>query len=214
MTEVTRVVLIEDHRLVREALAETLSKEADISIVGEAGDVASALALVASLAPDLAVVDINLPDGSGVELARQLRVLAPRTRLVALSAYSDKCFVTEMLRAGVLAYVPKSAAGFELVQAIRTARDGQSYLSADLTAALGETVLSDGPAESRPLLGRREREVLYLIAQGLRTPAIATQLCISPMTVDVHRRNIMRKLSLHTVADLTRYAIRAGLTPP
>jgi two-component system NarL family response regulator len=113
-----------------------------------------------------------------------------------------------------MGYVTKSAAGFELVQAIRTVRNGQSYVSADVTAALMSAMQPQGAGAQRPRLGRREREVLCLIAQGLRTPAIAGRMYISPMTVDVHRRNIMRKLGLHTVADLTRYAIREGLVPP
>lgn len=214
MSTPTQVMLVEDHRLVREALAEALGKEADICIVGEAGDAATALAMAATLRPDLVVVDINLPDRSGIELAKQLREQVSGARIVALSAYTDKCFVVEMLRAGAQGYVTKSAAGFELVQAIRVVTSGQTYVSADVAETLVSAVKADAIQGERPRLGRREREVLSLIAQGHRTPAIAERLFISPMTVEVHRRNIMRKLDLHTVADLTRYAVRQGLVPP
>jgi two-component system NarL family response regulator len=209
-----QVMLVEDHRLVREALAEALGKELDIRIVGEAGDAASALAMAVSLQPDVVVVDINLPDFSGIELARQLRERVPKLLIVALSAYTDKCFVTEMLRAGAQSYVTKSAAGLELVQALRAVTAGQPYVSPDVAGMLVAAVQEETAREERPQLGRREREVLRLIAQGHRTPAIAQRLFISPMTVEAHRRNIMRKLGLHTVAELTRYAVRQGLVPP
>jgi two-component system NarL family response regulator len=214
MSACTQVMLVEDHRLVREAIAEALGKEADLRVVGEAGDAATALELAAALQPDVVVVDINLPDASGIELAKQLQRQVPHARLVALSAYMDKGFVMEMLRAGAQGYVTKSAAGFELVQAIRVVTNGQSYVSPDVTDTLVSAVKADTAADERLQLGRREREVLCLIAQGHRTPAIAERLFISPMTVEVHRRNIMRKLDLHTVADLTRYAVRQGLVPP
>lgn len=214
MNTPTQVMLVEDHRLVREALAEALGKEAGLRIVGEAGDAASALAMALSLMPDVVVVDINLPDCSGIELARQLRERLPGARIVALSAYTDKCFVTEMLRAGAQGYVTKSAAGFDLVQALRAVMCGQPYVSPDVAGTLVAAVQEEAAEEERPQLGRREREVLSLIAQGHRTPAIAERLFISPMTVEVHRRNIMRKLDLHTVAELTRYAVRQGLVQP
>lgn len=206
-----RVLLVEDHRLVREALRDTLAKEPDIAIVGEAGDGRTALDLAARIVPDVVVLDIALPDLNGIEVAARLLDLRPATRIVALSAYTDKRFVAEMLRAGASGYVTKSAAGTELVRAIRAVADGQGYLCPEVAGALVSEVRRAGRAGGPVPLGRREREVVRLVAEGRRSAEIAEQLNISIATVEVHRRNILRKLGLRTVAELTRYAIREGL---
>ncbi|MEW6707630.1 MAG: response regulator transcription factor [Pseudomonadota bacterium] len=208
------VLLVEDHRLVREALREALAREADIRVVGEAGDAASALQAAKALAPHVAVLDIALPDLNGIELAARLRDAGCRARVVALSAYTDKRFVAEMLRAGAAGYITKSAAGTELVRAIRAVAAGQSYFCPEVSSALAAEVRKGAHEGDTPRLGRREREVLRLIAEGHRSAAIAEQLHISVATVEVHRRNIMRKLGLHTVAELTRYAVREGMVSP
>ena len=206
-----RVLLVDDHRMVREALRETLAKVADIEVVGEVGDGAEALKLAMELLPDVIVLDISLPDVNGVEVASRLQDAGSQAKIVALSAFSDKRFVTAMLRAGASAYVTKSAAGTELVRAIRAVAISQSYFSPEIAG----TVLSEVrerfvPGEAAQL-GRREREVLRLIADGARSPAIARQMHISVATVEVHRRNIKRKLGLRTVAELTKHAIREGI---
>jgi two-component system NarL family response regulator len=207
------VLLVDDHRLVREALRDALAREADVCIVGETGLGQTALEWVRDRQTDVVVLDIGLPDLNGIEVAARIREADVPTRIVALSAYSDKRFVNEMLRAGAAAFVSKAAAGTELVVAIRAVAEGGSYLSPDVAGALVAEVRGDGePAGVR--LGRREREVLRLVAQGQRSPAIADALHVSIATVDVHRRNIMRKLGLHTVAELTRYAVREGIAPP
>jgi two-component system NarL family response regulator len=160
------------------------------------------------------VLDIGLPDLNGIEVAARLLEALPATRVVALSAYADKRFVTEMLRSGASAYVTKSAAGTELVRAIRAVAAGHSYLCPEVAGALvAEVRGAAAVGESRPL-GRREREVLRLIAEGKRSSEIAGQMHISLATVEVHRRNIMRKLGVRTVAELTRRAIRDGLVSP
>jgi DNA-binding NarL/FixJ family response regulator len=206
-----RVLLVEDHRMVREALCEVLKKVPDIEIVGEAGDAREALQQAADLEPDVVVLDIRLPDVNGIEVAARLKDAGSRAKLVALSAFADKRFVTAMLRSGASAYVTKSAAGTELVQAIRAVAAGHGYFSPEIAGALASEV------RGRPLVGeaqplaRREREVLRLIAEGVRSPAIAEQLHVSVATVEVHRRNIMRKLGLRTVAELTKHAIREGI---
>ena len=206
-----RVLLADDHRLVREALRDALTKESDIDVVGEAGDARAALEQARALAPDVVVLDIGLPDLNGMEVAARLRQAGNTAKIVALSAYSDKRFVIEMLRAGATAYVTKSAAGTELVRAIRAVAAGQSYLCAEVAGALISEVRNHSLPGEAPRLARREREVLRLIAGGLRSPAIAEQLHIAVSTVEVHRRNIMRKLDLHTVAELTKHAIREGI---
>jgi two-component system NarL family response regulator len=207
------VLLVEDHRLVREALRDALLSVPDIRIVGEAGDAAAALERAAEVKPDVIVLDIRLPDVSGIETAARLRDHGCQAKIVALSAYTDKRFVSEMLRAGATAYVTKSAAASELVRAIRSAAAGHSYFCPEISSALVAEVRDNGAGEPARL-GRREREVLRLVAEGRRSAAIADELSISVATVEVHRRNIMRKLGLRTVAELTRFAIREGLVTP
>ena len=209
------VLLVDDHRLVREALRDTLAKEPDIEVVGEAGDAASAFEGARSLRPDLVVLDIGLPDMNGIEAASKLKGRSGvDSKIVALSAYADRRFVTEMLRAGASAYVTKSSAGTELVRAIRAVAAGQNYVCPEVAGTL-VSAMRDSPEKGEPpRLSRREREVLRMIAEGTRSPLIAEQLQISLGTVEVHRRNIMRKLGLRTVAELTRYAVREGLVLP
>lgn len=209
----TRLMLVDDHRMFREALRVPLAAEADMEIVAEAGSGAEALAIAAACRPDVVVLDVALPDMSGIEVAGRLLAADPRLRLVALSGYADRLFVAEMLKAGVRAYVVKSAGADELVRAIRAAVGGHVFLSPEVTGlALGHGNRgSEDVAPPMSVLGPREREVLRLLAGGMRSVAIADALGISPATVDVHRRNIKRKLGLDTVAALTRYAIREGL---
>jgi two-component system NarL family response regulator len=197
--------------MVREALSEVLAREPDIVIVGEAGNARDALSQVELLKPDVVVLDIRLPDLNGVEVAARLRDAGSGARIVALSAFADKRFVTAMLRSGASAYVTKSAAGTELVRAIRAVAAGQGYFSPDVAAALVSEVRDRPLAGETRALGRREREVLRLIAEGMRSPAIAEQLHVSVATIEVHRRNIMRKLGMRTVAELTKHAIREGI---
>jgi len=206
-----RVLLADDHRMVREALRDALATTADIEVVGEAGDACTALEQARSLAPDVVVLDIGLPDLNGMEVAARLGQAGNTAKIVALSAYSDKRFVVEMLRAGAVAYVTKSSAGSELVRAIRAVSAGQNYFCAEVAGGLASEVRDHLLPGGTPRLGRREREVLRLIAEGFRSLAIAEQLHMAPGTVEVHRRNVMRKLDLHTVAELTKYAIREGI---
>jgi two-component system NarL family response regulator len=206
-----RVLLVDDHRMVREALCETLNKAPDVEIVGEAGDAREALEQAAAVMPDVVVLDIRLPDVNGIEVAARLRDMGSMAKIVALSAYADRRFVTAMLRSGASGYVTKSAAGTELLRAIRAVAIGQGYFSPDIAGALVTELRGrHKPGEPAPL-ARREREVLRLIAEGFRSPMIADQLHVSLATVEVHRRNIMRKLGLRTIAELTKHAIREGI---
>jgi DNA-binding NarL/FixJ family response regulator len=209
-----RVLIADDHRMLRDALRTMLEKEPDVEVVGEAGDGRATLELARELQPDIVVLDIAMPDLNGVEASARLRARNPGVGVVALSAYSDKRFILEMLKAGASGYVVKAAAGTELLRAIRAVAKGQSYLCPEAASAVISDVTADSstPSVAATRLGRREREVLQLLAEGERSPAIAARLHISVATVEAHRRNIMRKLNLHSVAELTKYAIREGLT--
>jgi two-component system NarL family response regulator len=206
-----RVFLVDDHRMVREALCEVLRKEAGIEIVGEAGDASEALALAVGLRPDVIVLDIRLPDLNGIEVVSRLKDAGVNAKVIALSAFADRRFVAAMIQAGACAYVTKSAAGTELIRAISAVAANQGYFSPDIAGLLAQDMQSEGRLRPQEPLARREREVLRLIAEGHRSAMIAKQLHISAATVEVHRRNIMRKLGLHTVAELTKHAIREGI---
>jgi two-component system NarL family response regulator len=209
------VLLVDDHRLVREAVRNTLAREPDIEVVGEAGDASGAFEHTRDLEPDVIVLAIALPDLSGIEVASRLReVTGVDSKIVALSFHTEERFVTAMLRAGASAYVTKSSALAELIRAIRAVADGHSYVCPEVAETLVTTV-RDGLGQSEQShLSQRERDVLELIARGVHSSGIGAQLHISPATVEVHRRNVMRKLGLHTVAELTRYAIREGMVSP
>ena len=202
-----RVVLAEDQRMVREAFGALLSREPDIMVVGEAATGREALSVSEAQHPDVLVLDISLPDVDGIEVTRQMRQKHGEVKVLALSMHEDPHFVREMLKAGASGYVDKASALDELPRAIRLVMQEKMYLSPNVTRdALGQ------PVAPGAVISRRERQVLALLAAGKRSPEIATQLNISVATVEAHRRNIMRKLGLHTIAELTKYAIRKGLT--
>jgi two-component system NarL family response regulator len=209
-----RLVLADDHRMLREALAEMLAKEPDLEIAGEAGSAREALEQVEKLRPDVLVLDIGLPDISGIEVARRLRF--SKTKVLMLSAYADKRFVREALKAGAAGYVSKGAAGDDLASAVRAVARGDSYLSPEVAGPLVRDLQEPERGSPPPssVLAPREREVLKLIAEGARSADIAAKLGITVSTVEAHRRNINRKLGLHTVAELTKYALREGLAFP
>lgn len=207
-----RILLVDDHRILREALRAMLEREADFRIVGEAGDGLAALRLVRELHPDIVLLDVTMKDLDGIATCARITARGDEARVIALSAFGESRFVLEMLKAGARGYVTKESAGAELVNAIRAVMAGQNFLSADV-AHVVVGLLRDGVPRGAAAvpLGRREREVLQLIAAGKRSGEIAEVLHIAVSTVDAHRRNIMRKLGLHSIAELTRYAIRHGL---
>lgn len=208
-----RIMLVDDHLMLREALRGALNAEPDLAVVAEAGNGHEALAKLEHEVPDVLLLDIALPDMTGIDVAAQALARHPKLLVVGLSGYTDKVFVDEMLKAGGRAYVVKSAGTQELITAIRAVVAGHIFLSPEITSTmLGQR--DDDAAHSAPplsVLGRRERDVLKLLAKGLRSGAIGAELGIQPATVDVHRSNIKNKLGLRTVAELTRYAIREGL---
>jgi DNA-binding NarL/FixJ family response regulator len=216
MSVTIRVVLADDHKMILAALRAMLDKEADIAVVGEASDGMALLELVTQEAPDVAVVDIGMPGMNGIEATRRLIAARPRLNVIALSAYTDKRFVLEMLNAGARGYLVKASAGDELARAIRAIMQGQTYLCPEVAGAVVEAMRGK-PASTEGAgakLGQREREVLALLAEGKSSPEIAARMHIAASTVEVHRRNIMLKLDLHSIAELTKYAIREGLTQP
>lgn len=204
------IVLADDHKMFREALKLSLSSIADIVLVGEAGSGAETLAVVAATRPDVLILDIALPDMNGIEVAKELKQSFTALGIVALSGYADRMFVEEMLKVGATAYVVKSAGADELVAAIRAVARGERYMSSDALNSLKQGVVGkDTPPCT--VLSPREQQVLRLLATGMRSTQIAQELGIAATTVEVHRRNIKEKLGLHSVVELTRYAIREGL---
>lgn len=211
-----RVLLVDDHKILPEALKVVLERELDIALVGECSDGLDALTLARELHPDVVLMDIGLPVMGGIEATRSMLAEQPKIRVVALSTYSDRRIVLQMLDAGASGYVVKSAGRNELLRAIRAVSMGRTHLCNEAAAPLVDSVRTQAPADLRnnEKLGRREREALQLLAEGHTSPEIADRLRIATSTVDVHRRNIMRKLELHSVAELTKYPIRNGLTSP
>ncbi|MEW6164856.1 MAG: response regulator transcription factor [Pseudomonadota bacterium] len=207
-----RILLVDDHVMIREALRLVLERQPDVEVTGEAGDGETALRMVATQAPDLIIMDVSLPGMSGIETTRRLRASHPEVKILALSTYLDHGIIEQMLDAGAHGYISKSEAGFELLQGIRNVLAGRSYLCPHAAAQIADGLRGGAGAESSASpLSPRERQIAILLAEGKSATDIAIQLHISPNTVDVHRRNLMRKLDLHNVVDLTKYAIRTGL---
>ena len=203
-----RLLLVDDHTLMRETLRETLEREPDMEVVGEAGDGETALAKLRELTPDLVLMDISMPGLNGIEATLKIVKEHPGIKVVALTTYKERRFVAHMLNAGALGYISKTARIDELLLGVRTATLGQRYLSPEIAAMMANTP-PDKASQAR--LGRREIAVLKLIAQGQSTPQIAKTLFIATGTVEAHRGNIIEKLDLHSIAQLTQYAIREAL---
>lgn len=209
-----RIVLADDHPLIREAIRHLVSETPEFELVGEAANGKECLTRVEELRPDILVLDIAMPEMNGEQVTRELRRRCPWVSIIALSGYTDRQFVRAMTKAGAKAYVVKSASGRDLIHALRAVANGKNYLSPEVTGAvmtLWEDGAPDAGSSSPHALGKREKEVLKLIAEGHRSATIAAQMGIAVATVESHRRNILRKLQLHSAADLTRYALRHGM---
>ncbi|HLB65163.1 MAG TPA: response regulator transcription factor [Anaerolineales bacterium] len=210
-----RLLLVDDHQVVRSGLRMLLESAGDVEIVGEAGTAKEALALVTEVKPDVVIMDIGLPDMTGIEAAREIRARRPETSIVALTIHEDQEYFFKMLEAGATGYVPKRAAPEELLTAIEAAAAGEVYLYPSLAKFLVKDYLSQEPQlkASRALDGltEREQEVLEQLAEGANNAAIGEALGISHKTVARHRENIMRKLNLHSRSELVKYAIRKGI---
>jgi two-component system, NarL family, response regulator NreC len=209
-----RLLLVDDHQVVRSGLRMLLASESDVEIVGEAGTARDAIAQVASSSPDVVLMDIGLPDMSGIDATREIKQLYPRVAVVALTIHEDEEYFFRMLEAGAGGYVPKRAAPDELLTAIRTAAKGEVYLYPSMAKLLVKDYLAQERSSDMSVLDGltgREQEVLRLLAEGAANDEIAVKLVISPKTVARHRENIMQKLQLHSRSELVRYAIRKGI---
>ncbi|MDX1775966.1 MAG: response regulator transcription factor [Desulfobulbales bacterium] len=211
-----RVLIADDHKIMLAGLRSLLEKQTDFVVVGEAENGRKAVQLTLEKEPDVVVMDVSMPDLNGMEATIQIIESLPETKVVALSMHSDKRFVMGMLKAGASGYLLKDCASQELANAIHQVAGGKKYLSPEITGVVIDDVLqgvsSQEAAGASEKLSAREREVLQLIAEGWSTKQIASHLYVSIKTIETHRRQIMRKLDLHNIADLTKYAIREGLT--
>jgi len=210
-----KVLLADDHKMVRAGLRSLLEKEPGITVIAEADNGREAVELACNLLPDVAVIDISMPDMNGIEAIRRVVTEHPSVRTLALSMHSDRRFVVEALKVGAKGYLLKDAAADELVTAIRTVAADEMYICSKIAHIVLKDYLQRSPeiisAVASPI-SPREREVLQLVAEGQNTKEIAFTLGVSVKTVETHRQQIMKKLNLFSVAELTKYAIREGLT--
>jgi two-component system NarL family response regulator len=211
-----RVLLVDDHQMMRDGLRAILDLEGDLDVVGEAANGHEALEMVKTLQPDVIVMDVGMKDLNGIEATRQIKAENPRAKVIGLSTHSDGPYVISMLDAGASGYVLKDNAVDEMRRAIRAVAGGHHYLCSEVAESVVDSNIrrpSGDRASAYSLLGSRERQILQLLAEGHTSCKIGQQLNIATTTVDSHRRNIMRKLDVHSVAELTKIAIRQGLTP-
>ena len=211
-----RVLIADDHKIMLAGLRSLLEKQKDFEVVGEAENGRKAVQMAQEEKPDVVVMDVSMPDLNSMEATMQIVESVPETKVIALSMHSDKRFVMGMLRAGAYGYLLKDCASQELANAIVQVAGGKKYLSPEVTGVVIDDFLQGGALEEvasvASVLSPREREVLQLIAEGWSTKQIASHLYVSIKTIETHRRQIMTKLDLHTIADLTKYALREGLT--
>jgi DNA-binding NarL/FixJ family response regulator len=211
----TKILLVDDHKILREGICSLVRGYDDIEVIGEAADGKTALQMVKQLLPDLVIMDISMPDMNGIDATRMIRNEHPDIKIIALSMHHDKQFVSEIFRAGASGYLIKDNAFDELDHAIRIVMSGKTYINPQIASLVVESLVSQSSTpttQSFSLLTEREREVLKLIAEGRSTKQIAYDLRVSSKTVESHRRQVMGKLNIRSVAELTKFAIREGLT--
>ena len=213
--EMIRVVVVDDHTLMRQGLVGLLDDEPDIEVIGQAGDISTGRTTIEAMNPDIILMDLGLPDGSGLDLTAELTNADPELRVLVVTMHERDDYLFRALRAGASGYVLKGAEVQELLTAVRTVARGETYVDQSLTGKLVADYLTrlDGGEDRRQFDGltEREREVLTLIADGLTSVEIGGRLFLSPHTVQTHRDHIMTKLDLHSRVELTKYAIRKGL---
>lgn len=208
-----RIIIADDHPVVRKGLRSLLEEESEIKVVGEAEDGTQALSEIERLRPDVAIIDMMMPGHNGLEVIRQAKKFHPTTQIIVLSMNSNDAYVIEALKRGASGYVLKETGPTELVESVKSVLSGQVFLSAQLAQRLQNVDLLDYRNETDPynLLTNREREILQLAAEGLTSAEIAQRLCISRRTVELHRSKFMEKLNLRHQTDLVRYAIKRGI---
>ncbi len=211
----TRVLLVDDHAIIREGLRSLLEKQPDMEVVADTDDGRKAVEFVRQLSPDIVIMDVTMPGLNGIEATRLIAAESPEVKVIALSIHSQRRFVADMLSAGAAGYILKECLFDELVQAISVVVSGGRYLSPKIAEVVVDDYvkhlsnISDSPLAT---LTGREREVLQLVAEGKSTKEIAMELHVSTKTIEANRRQIMEKLDVHSVAELTKYAVREGLT--
>jgi len=208
------ILLADDHKILRDGIRALLEKEPDFDVIGEADSGRTVIELACELKPDVIIMDIGMPDINGIEATREILSRVPSIRVLALSMYSDKRFVVEMLNAGATGYLVKDCALDEMLSAVRSVASNQRYIAPKLLETIIEDYMNNkcnNGMMKKTQLTPRECEVLRLIAQGYNSKKIASELYISVKTVDTHRQNIEHKLELYSVAELTKYAIKIGL---
>jgi DNA-binding NarL/FixJ family response regulator len=211
------ILIVDDHPLFREGLKALIVRSPGFAVVGEAGSAAEGLKLAKDLKPDLVIVDISLPDRSGLELTRSIRGKLQQTRVIIVSMHSKIHYITEAFQAGATGYVVKESAADRLIQGLHAVSKGDYFLDSSLSHSVVERLVEFPEKEARIVdknynaLTPREQQVMRMVAEGRSTREIAADLCISPKTVENHRSNIMEKLNLHSTLDLVRYAAKLGL---
>lgn len=206
-----KIVLVDDHKLLREGLRNIIEQKANMFIIGEASDGREAIKICSKLLPDVLVIDVAMPGLNGIEAAKQIHKNHPEIKIIGLSMHSGKQFIQGMFKAGAFGYLLKDGDADELITAITTVMQHKKYLSKDINQDF-LTLLRKGDNIEKAPLSSREKEVLQLIAEGNSSKKIGEILFLSSKTIDVHRNNIMKKTDLHTIPELTKYAIQKGLT--
>lgn len=211
----TTILLADDHQIVRAGIRTLIETTEGLEVVGEAADGREAVSECVKLQPDVILLDIGLPGLNGIEAARQIHDEAPKTKIVALSMLSDASYVRRMFQAGASAYLLKDCAFEELVRALDAVKIGKTWVSPSISGVVLQDYLKDVRPKGSEALSRltpREREVLQLLAEGRATKQVAADLFVSVKTAETHRQNLMRKLEIFNIADLTKFALREGLT--
>ncbi len=214
---VTRVLLVDDHEIMREGMCALLRKHTGFEIVGQAADGRRALELVTELAPDIVIMDIGMPNLNGIDATRQILSQNPKIKVMALSTHNEGTIVAKMIKAGATGYMLKESAFEELIDGLEVMMSGKTFLCSKISKVVFSdyvNIITNPKWADGDGLSSREREVLQLVAEGHTTKAIAQMLHLSPKTIDSHREHIMEKLSIRNIAGLTKYAIREGITTP
>jgi DNA-binding NarL/FixJ family response regulator len=217
VTGKTQILIIDDHPLFREGIKTILARDSRFDVVDEAGTIREGLEKVHRFKPNVAVVDISLPDGTGMELARKIRLQSPDTNIMILSMHSKIDYIVEAFQAGATGYVVKESASERLAQGVEAVAAGEYYLDSSISQEVVAKLMKSPVKEAKVSdsgygkLSAREQEIMRLLAEGVSKAEIADQLCISVKTVENHRSNIMRKLDIHSAMELVRYAARLGL---